>query len=195
MKFITENTPEIVHEISIHKAAAELGCAPKIYKDFSNIEHEGTVYARAIVMDLIQTFHSQSIPDEIQIDIIQRTWTLIQNGIIHNDLHQGNVGMRQEKGRMRGVIFDFGEAERIDPPTNCVVLRQLLVSQLYALITDTDCNVNNTISLCGNQPIHNAIYQIRKHTPKLLQDLESLMGVRCQRTSKRKRQRLGKLRM
>ena len=190
MKFITENTPEIVHEISIHKAAAKLGCAPNIYEDFSNIEHEGTVYARAIVMDLIQTFDSQSIPDDIQIDIIQRTWKLIQHGIIHNDLHQGNVGMRQERGRMRGVIFDFGEAERIDPPTNCVVLRQLLVSQLYALITKTDCNVNNTISLCGDQPIHDAIYLIRKHSPESLEELENLIGVRCQRTSKRKRQRL-----
>ena len=190
MKFIIENTPEIIHEISIHKEAAALGCAPNIYEDFSNAEHNGVKYARAIVMDVIQTFRS-SIPDAIQKDIIQRTWMLIQNGIIHNDLHQGNIGMRKEGRRWRGVIFDFGEAERIDPPSDCVILRQLLVSQLYALITKTDCNTNNRISLCGDHPIHDAIYLIRKHSPETLQELKDLLGVSCQsRQSSRKRLRL-----
>lgn len=190
MKFIKENTPDIIHEISIHKEAARLGCAPNIYEDFLNVEHEGVVYARAIVMDVIQTFRS-SISDDIQKDIVQRTWLLIQHGIIHNDLHQGNIGMRREGRRMRGVIFDFGEAERIDPPKDCVVLRQLLVSQLYALITKTDCNTNNSIPLCGDHPIHDTIYLIRKHSPETLQELQALVGIRCQqRRSTRKRQRL-----
>ena len=189
MKFIAENTPEIIHEISIHKQAAALGCAPNIYEDFSNVEHNGVRYARAIVMDVIQTFRN-SISDAIQKDLVQRTWLLIQNGIIHNDLHQGNVGMRREGRRMRGVIFDFGEAERIDPPRDCVVLRQLLVSQLYALITKTDCNTNNSIPLCGDHPIHDTIYLIRKHSPESLQELEDLIGISCQRPSSRKRLRL-----
>ena len=140
-------------------------------------------------MDVIQTFRN-SISDSIQKDLVQRTWLLIQNGIIHNDLHQGNVGMRREGRRMRGVIFDFGEAERIDPPRDCVVLRQLLVSQLYALITRTDCNTNNTIPLCGDHPIHDTIYLIRKHSPESLQELEDLIGISCQRPESRKRLRL-----
>ena len=173
MKLIKRNTKSMQQEISIHKEAAALGCAPKIFADFGRMTVKGRTYARALIMEIIRPFNTA---DTTQMDIIQRCYILLQNGIIHNDLHQGNVGVRLENGEERGIIFDFGEAERIAPPTDKVVLRQLLVAQLYALLTDKGCNYNNTLSLCGDAPIHDAIYLIRAHTKKSLSELNKLLG-------------------
>ena len=38
------------------------------------------------------------------------------------------------------------------------------------------CNRNNTIDLCGDQPIHNAIYDIKAHTEASLDSLDKLLG-------------------
>ena len=173
MKFIRETSDAINREIRIHKKAMNLGCAPQIYEDFIDVKHKGIKYARALVMEKISTFNGKTkITDQQQIDIMQQTWILLENGIIHNDMHQGNIGLLNR----HGIIFDFGEAEEIDPPANKVILRQLFICQLYALITSDGCNLNNRISLCGDNPIHNAIYQVRAHKPYGLEELNRLLG-------------------
>jgi len=174
MKFIKKSSDAIDREIRIHKRAMKLECAPKIYEDFIYVKHKRIKYARALVMEKISTFKNRKkITSQQQIDIMQQTWILLENGIIHNDMHQGNIGLRTNGS---GIVFDFGEAEEIDPPTNKVILRQLFICQLYALITRVGCNKNNRISLCGNEPIHNAIYQVRAHKPDELEELNQLLG-------------------
>lgn len=173
MKFIRETSDAINREIRVHKRAMQLGCAPKIYEDFINVTLYDEYFARALVMEKISTFKNRKkITPLQQIDIMQQTWILLENGIIHNDMHQGNIGLLNR----RGIIFDFGEAEEIDPPTNKVILRQLFICQLYALITSDGCNENNRISLCGDAPIHNAIYQVRAHKPDGLEELNRILG-------------------
>ena len=181
LKVIKSNTSKIDNEISIQKKAAELGCAPKIYEDVENVNIEQGEFnvhgERAIVMEIIKTFEgADKIAHRYQKDLIQRTWILLQNGIIHNDLHQGNIGIRKEGRHLRGIIFDFGEAEVIAPPTNNTIIRQLMVSQLFSMLTNTGCNSNNSIDLCGDQPIHNAIYDIKRHDKDSLDDLDKLLG-------------------
>ena len=173
MKFICEPSDAIDREIRIHKRAMKLKCAPQIYEDFSDVTLDDKSFARALVMEKIRTF-KRKITRQQQIDIMKNTWILLENGIIHNDMHQGNIGLLINN--KRGIIFDFGEAEEIDPPTNKVILRQLFICQLYALITSDGCNENNKISLCGNEPIHDAIYQVRAHKPKGLEELNELLG-------------------
>ena len=181
LKVIEKNTPQIDREIAVQKKAADLDCAPKILDDVINIDIEqGTFNARgerAIVMEIIKTFKgAKTILHKYQKDLMQRTWILLKNGIIHNDLHQGNVGIRKEGRTWRGVIFDFGEAELIPPPKTTTIIRQLMVAQLFSMLTSDGCNTNNTINLCGNQPIHNAIYDIKKHSEESLDELDELLG-------------------
>ena len=171
MKFIRETSDAIDREIRIHKRAMVLGCAPRIIEDFIKVRLKKQNYARALVMEKISTF-KREITRQQQIDIMRNTWILLENGIIHNDMHQGNIGLLNQ----RGIIFDFGEAEEIDPPTNKVILRQLFICQLYALITSKGCNTSNQIELCGEQPIHDAIYYVRGHKPEGLEQLNELLG-------------------
>lgn len=181
LKVMRTNTPQIDREVAIQKKAASLGCAPKILEDVFDVNIEQGEFnvhgERAIVMEIIKTFDkSKTIASRHQKDLIQRTWILLQNGIIHNDLHQGNIGIRKEGRVWKGIIFDFGEAEVITPPTNNTIIRQLMVSQLFSMLTNTGCNSNNKIDLCGDQPIHNAIYDIKKHNKDSLDDLDKLLG-------------------
>jgi len=170
MKFIRETSDAIDREIRIHKRAMVLRCAPQIIEDFTQVRLKKQKYARALVMEKISTF-KREITRQQQKDIMRNTWILLENGIIHNDMHQGNIGLLNQ----RGIIFDFGEAEEIDPPTNKVILRQLFICQLYALITSKGCNSNNQILLCGEQPIHDAIYYVRAHKPEGLEQLNELL--------------------
>ena len=172
------------NEIAIQKEAATLGCAPEIFEDESDFQHENITGKRALVMEKIQPLSEfvkggKALSQQIQQDYVQRTWILVKNGIIHNDLHQGNVGVRKEGTKYRGVIFDFGFAERIPIVQNLVILRQLLVSQLYSLLTMENCNENNTYKfLCGKKkPIHIAIYNVKAHTLKDIKELEKVLGV------------------
>ena len=181
LKVIKEVDDSVVKEIDIQNRAAALGCAPTIYEDVNDIDFNQGKYhirgARAIVMEVIETFEKKrSMSKALQRDLIKRTYTLLKNGIVHNDLHQGNVGFRKEGRSVRGIIFDFGLAEIIPPPKNPIVLRQLLVSQLYSLVTNFDCNANNNIPLCGDQPIHNAIYYAKAHSEDSLRKLQELTG-------------------
>jgi len=181
LKVIKKMDDSIGKEIEIQKRAAELGCAPRIYEDQNHIDFKYGEYhikgARAIVMEVIETFEKKrSMSKALQRDLIKRTYTLLKHGIVHNDLHQGNVGFRKEGRTVRGIIFDFGLAEIIPAPKNPIVLRQLLVSQLYSLVTNIDCNANNNIPLCGDQPIHNAIYYAKAHSEDSLRELQKLTG-------------------
>lgn len=136
---------------------------------------------QGIVMEIIQPIwvgddNRDTITPHHQQQLVSKTWRMVQLGIIHNDLHQGNVGIL--KGN--ACIYDFGEAEIINvqsvalPP---VVTRQLLVSQLYSLLTRAGCNHNNNIDLCGyNQPIHDAIYFVKSHTARDLSLLENMIN-------------------
>ena len=157
LKVMRENTEAIQKEIDIHKKAGKLGIAPPILEDFENVRESVTNPLkigmrgpkRGILMPLIKTF-------------VRATWKMVLNGIIHNDLHQGNVGIMANEA----VIFDFGFAEQIPDeqiPSNLTIMRQLLISQLFSLLTTVGCNRNNKINLCGDQPIHNVIYYVKSH--------------------------------
>lgn len=124
---------------------------------------------QGIVMEIIQPIwvgdgKKDTITVPHQQQLVSKTWRMVQLGIIHNDLHQGNVGILNGEA----CIYDFGEAEIINVqsvPLPPVVMRQLLVSQLYSLLTREGCNHNNNIDLCGdNMPIHDAIYFVKSHT-------------------------------
>ena len=137
---------------------------------------------QGIVMEIIQPIwvgdgNRNTITELHQQQLVSKTWRMVQLGIIHNDLHQGNVGILNGKA----CIYDFGEAEFIDPERVAllplVVIRQLLVSQLYSLLTREGCNHNNNIDLCGDRmPIHDAIYYVKSHTAQDLSLLENMIN-------------------
>jgi len=136
---------------------------------------------QGIVMEIIQPIwvgdgNRNTITELHQQQLVSKTWRMVQLGIIHNDLHQGNVGILNGKA----CIYDFGEAEFIDPERVAllpsVVMRQLLVSQLYSLLTREGCNHNNNIDLCGDMPIHDAIYFVKSHTAQDLSLLENMIN-------------------
>ena len=182
LKVIRENTEAIQKEIDIHKKAGGLGIAPPIEDDFENVREYVTNPEaigmrgpkRGILMPVIKTFvDKDSMSDEYQEELVRKTWKMVLNGIIHNDLHQGNVGIMDDKA----VIFDFGLAEEIPKPSNLTIMRQLLISQLFSLLTTVGCNGNNKINLCGEQPIHNAIYNVKRHRTDDCVALTKMLGV------------------
>jgi predicted Ser/Thr protein kinase len=136
---------------------------------------------QGIVMEIIQPIwlgdnDKDTITPHHQQQLVSKTWRMIKLGIIHNDLHQGNVGILNGNA----CIYDFGEAEFIDPERVAllplVVIRQLLVSQLYSLLTREGCNHNNNIDLCGDRPIHNAIYYVKSHTEDDIARLNNMIN-------------------
>jgi len=136
---------------------------------------------QGIVMEIIQPIwvgdgnrNTITVPHQQQ--LVSKTWKMVQIGIIHNDLHQGNVGILNGEA----CIYDFGEAEFINVqgvPLPLVVMRQLLVSQLYSLLTREGCNHNNNIDLCGHMPIHDAIYYVKNHTAQDLSLLNNIINL------------------
>jgi predicted Ser/Thr protein kinase len=185
---------DILKETNIQIYASENGIAPRVFGYTSNIWEyitnrevlERTLAKffpkktrsnpkpepaplQGIVMQIIQPIwfggpNRNTITELHQQQLVSKTWRMVQLGIIHNDLHQGNVGILNGEA----CIYDFGEAEIINVqsvPLPPVVMRQLLVSQLYSLLTREGCNHNNNIDLCGdNMPIHDAIYFVKSHT-------------------------------
>ena len=201
---------DILKETSIQIYASKNGIAPGVFGYTSNIwehiqnpeylitymkqklaneilrkifkSHRAPNALQGIVMQIIQPIWFGSpgrntITELHQQQLVSKTWRMVQLGIIHNDLHQGNVGILNEKA----CIYDFGEAEFIDPERVAllpsVVMRQLLVSQLYSLLTREGCNHNNNIDLCGdNMPIHDAIYFVKSHTNYDLTLLDNMIN-------------------
>ena len=179
LKVIKVNSVDITKEIEIHRKAGGLGIAPPILEDFDDVRTYVTNPfqigmngpKRGILMPLITAF-KDSMSHVHQKELVRATWIMILNGIIHNDLHQGNVGIMGDKA----VIFDFGLAEEIPKPSNLTIMRQLLISQLFSLLTTVGCNENNKINLCGNHPIHNAIYNVKTHRNDDCETLSQMLG-------------------
>lgn len=194
LKVIKDNSEDIRKEIIIHKKAGSIGIAPPIISDFVDVHAYVTNpleigmdgQKRGILMPLIETFvEKNSMSHKHQKELVRKTWIMILNGIIHNDLHQGNVGIMDDKA----VIFDFGLAEEIPKPSNLTIMRQLLISQLFSLLTTVGCNENNKINLCGDQPIHNAIYYVKTHRNDDCEILSQMLGDRydpCQALASKK---------
>ena len=206
LKIITNDASQgdILKETSIQIYASKNGIAPGVFGYTSNIWEHITnrevlerrlakffpkktrlnpnpepVPLQGIVMEIIQPIwvgdgnrNTITVPHQQQ--LVSKTWKMVQLGIIHNDLHQGNVGILNEEA----CIYDFGEAEIIQGvPLPSVVMRQLLVSQLYSLLTREGCNHNNNIDLCGDRmPIHDAIYYVKSHTAQDLSLLENMIN-------------------
>ena len=205
LKIITNGASQgdILKETNIQIYASKNGIAPRVFGYTSNIWEHITnrevlerrlakffpkktrlnpnpepVPLQGIVMEIIQPIwvgdgnrNTITVPHQQQ--LVSKTWKMVQLGIIHNDLHQGNVGILNEEA----CIYDFGEAEIIQGvPLPSVVMRQLLVSQLYSLLTREGCNHNNNIDLCGDMPIHDAIYYVKSHTAQDLSLLENMIN-------------------
>jgi len=141
-------------ELKLHRKAMKLGITPYIHKSSKN----------AMIMDRITPVKFLSTRRE-QIMLVKSLAKLVRAGILHNDLHVGNVGVvRSKTGRVTNVvIYDFGLAREIKPPTDVVVFEQIVLAQLYAMADP--CNINNSSkNICANTSyILDMIYAIRRN--------------------------------
>ena len=118
---------------------------------------------------------SKKLNQKNQKGFVEMVARLVAVGLIHNDLHYGNIGKLPGKdGQI--VLFDYGLAQLIDPPTHILVYAQIVMAQLYSLIDS--CNNNNVKTFndyCGkNNPIVDTINGIRKNDEKTMAALEKI---------------------
>lgn len=105
---------------------------------------------------------------EFQRSVVTAIKALTKSGILHNDLHAGNV-MANDAGR--AVLIDF-DLSSVIKPKDPAIEDQLVLAQLYALIDS--CNSNTRMNICledepEDQPgtIASEIYAIRQRARKL----------------------------
>lgn len=139
------DSADIQREVDMQHMMACLEVAPRIVDSTDG----------RIVMERIDALGTLNTRD--QSDVIEIVLKSVANGLLHNDLHHGNMG--RIDGRVR--LIDFGLTKQIDPPTDQTVYLQLVIAQLYALVDP--CNTNNVQNLCMDPgPIVDAIYFIRQ---------------------------------
>jgi predicted Ser/Thr protein kinase len=127
-----KNTNAVEKEIRIQKAASSLGLAPEIY-DIERAQGQINVYMQQLYpIKALKTSQQQQLVDTVA--------KLINNGIIHNDLHFGNI-MRTTKGKV--MITDFGMAQQTRYPIgfSSHLFRQTMIATLSSLLDP--CNQNN----------------------------------------------------
>jgi len=148
------NNLALQHEIEMHKRAQESQITARIYACYKAGDN------LHVVMDSLQPYSEFKTTKKYERDLICKVWKMIQAGIIHNDLHQGNVG-RLTSGE--AVIFDFGFAKLVDAHTTTLVQEQLVIAQLYSLLENHEhgCNTNNVKNLC-NSAFVDEIYNIKQ---------------------------------
>jgi hypothetical protein len=161
---VMKDTPSNRREVGVQRMAAELGIAPKVYEDGS--AGNGKVY---VVMQVVKPFPKS--PTRVQQrGFVKAALKAVRAGIIHNDLHAGNVGLGP-KGNV--LLLDYGLTELHAPIQDPMLWRQVLIAQLYAFADP--CNVNNPAFHCtrGNGGgcggyVVDAIYALRngKALPK-----------------------------
>ena len=151
-----EERQKVDNEVRLQTFLGERGLAPKVYALESSggakIEVSGKhMYYCMQRMHPVRRWTVNSF--ETLLETMEAT--VLEHGIVHNDLHQGNV-MRSGAGKTLPV--DFGLSVRI-PPEDLVpkggcespstIRKRILFSQMLLLLES--CNANNTecSSSCG----------------------------------------------
>lgn len=168
---VVKDASSIRHEMQMHRMMACIGVAPAIEAEEDNF----------IVMERIVPYKKgDKLTKKHQTQLVNLVLRSVAVGLIHNDLHQGNIGFTANKEEM--LMFDFGFSERIQPVKDDVVYLQIVLAQLYALIDP--CNENNmALNFCDDE-IGKAVYAIRGHDTKVIkqflkQRTEALKMLNC----------------
>lgn len=136
-----EKKKEVEEEVRIQSFLGERGLAPKVYplQGGKDVVFSGgnMLYGMQRMYPIRRwTFHSF----ETLLETMRRT--IFDHGIVHNDLHQGNV-MRTGSGKT--LPIDFGLSVRIPEEDlgGCgdLLLERILFSQVIMLLEK--CNMNN----------------------------------------------------
>lgn len=159
---VIKRAPDMAREIEMHQLMACLGVAPAI----EMVSHDKT----ALVMQRVEPIATgASLTVNEQQQLVALVCKSVAAGLLHNDLHQGNIG--RLGGRM--VMFDFGLTERIPVIQDDHVFLQVVMAQLYALIEP--CSKEN-VSWCHaedheNTVVADTIYGIRAGKRSTIQQL------------------------
>lgn len=149
---VVHDRAAIEGEVAMQRRMACIGAAPKIIEVIGN----------EVTMERIVPLRkNEMISLEEQEQMVNLVLRSVAVGLLHNDLHQGNIGRSFSTGEM--VMFDFGFTEMFNAPEQLQdsVYLQIVAAQLYALLDP--CNTNNSTKwLCDQRsPIVDAIYTIR----------------------------------
>lgn len=150
---VVKKASEVAGEVRMQKMMACIGVAPDIIDMQDN----------AIVMERIVPLEKREVLDAAdQQELVNLVAMSVAVGLLHDDLHQGNVGRSAKTGAM--VMYDFGFTKQIKPVQDGIVYLELVAGQLYALLDP--CNTNNTFKwMCDSNedesPIVDTIYYIR----------------------------------
>jgi hypothetical protein len=164
-------------EVIIGNQLGSLGIAPRIYDWWicENTERNDRTTKRYgyYVMDTLSGVWKGEYgvnvavaPPDLQIKLIGCVIDMVQLGLIHQDLHTGNISSD-------GLLFDFGLTLRIDDPIILERYGSLLVaSQLYQMIehSDYDDIVN------PNNYVFNAIQLILQNPGLPLSQLKAFLS-------------------
>jgi tRNA A-37 threonylcarbamoyl transferase component Bud32 len=151
-------------EMAMHRIMACLNVAPQLYDVGKN----------TIIMDRVRPLtRDERISVTDQRALVVLVAKSVAAGLLHNDLHQGNVGWLRDAM----VMFDFGYTMQIEPIRDPVVYLQVVMAQLYSLIEP--CSKEN-VSWCHaedneNTIVADTIYGIRTND---LQTVSWLMAIR-----------------
>ncbi len=153
---IVQDPKSIELETYMQQLCACVNVAPQIYDLHDNV----------LKMQRIEML--KEYPNEIQQQqVVELVARMVAVGLIHNDLHLGNIGKLPDGM----ILIDFGLTEKIEGALmSDIVFLQVVLAQLYALIDP--CNHNNPglssdSEQCGETSVFvNYIYAIRNHDHK-----------------------------
>lgn len=155
---VVKRAPNISEsEINMHKIMACLNVAPQLH----------AVGKDMVIMDRVRTLERDeriSVTDQRALVVLVAK--SVAAGLLHNDLHQGNIGWRRDAM----VMFDFGFTMQIKPIQDVAVYLQVVMAQLYGLIEP--CSKEN-VSWCHaedgeNTVVTDVIYGIRTNNPEII---------------------------
>jgi len=149
---VVHDRAAIQGEVAMQRRMACIGVAPRIIDVTDN----------EVTMERIVPLRKNEIISiREQEQLVNLVLQSVAVGLLHNDLHQGNIGRSFSSGNM--VMFDFGFTTMFNAPDELEesVYLQIVAAQLYALLDP--CNTNNSTGwLCDpKSPVVNAIYTIR----------------------------------
>jgi len=112
------NRKDYEKEVRMQKIFAKYGFAPKIlYSEYDNNNNNMVIIMDRIDTTLENYLMKNKSKDEIN-DIFSKIIKLIENiqekGLVHADLHSGNIGLIQTKKGIQPILIDFGFSDKID---------------------------------------------------------------------------------
>lgn len=173
-----EHEASVLKEVKLHLNAQKLilpddgfCCVPPIY--FGPSKHIiGKQLYISFGMPRLNKFDMTQNKADINFTRIMNCCDLlVEKGYLHNDLHQGNIMMYQNKA----VIIDLGLMITYTPPESEEILKCIKFAQSCALMDN--CN-NNTVC---SQIIENKLMEAKKYVIKLFRlkknrTIQQIMG-------------------